>query len=61
MSDEKLIRALQDLVARHSPPTDSRWLSYEIVSRDRWRVGLLASLTVLCWLGGIAGILYMVF
>jgi hypothetical protein len=61
MSEQDLIRALQDLVARHSRPIDSRQLSAEILARDRLRIGVLAGLTALLWLGGIAGLLYMVF
>jgi hypothetical protein len=61
MSEQELIHALQELVARHAPPTEPRRLSAEIVVRDRWRVGLLACLTALLWLGGIAGVLYMIF
>jgi hypothetical protein len=61
MSEQELIRALQELVARHSPPTQPRRLSAEIIWRDRWHIGLLGGLTALLWLGGIAGVLYMVF
>jgi hypothetical protein len=61
MSDQELIRALQELVARSAPPSESRRFSAEIISRDRWRIGLLASVTALLWLGGIAGVLYMIF
>jgi hypothetical protein len=61
MSEQELIRALQELVARHAPPLEVRRLSAEVVARDRWRVGLLAGLTALLWVGGIAGVLYMVF
>jgi hypothetical protein len=61
MNEQDLIRALQDLVARHSQPVDSRQLSAELLARDRLRILLLAGLTALLWLGGIAGVLYMVF
>jgi hypothetical protein len=61
MSEQELIRALQELVARHSPPLEARRLSAEVVARDRWRVGVLAGLTALLWVGGIAGVLYMIF
>jgi hypothetical protein len=61
MSEQELIRALQDLVARHAPPTEPRRLSAELIWRDRRRIGLLAGLTALLWLGGIAGVLYMIF
>jgi hypothetical protein len=61
MSEQELIRALQELVARHAPPQDSRRLSAEIVARDRWRIRMLAGLTALLWLAGIAGVLYMIF
>jgi hypothetical protein len=61
MSEQELIRALRELIARHSPAPEPRQLSSELISRDRWRVGLLACLTALLWLGGIAGVLYMIF
>ncbi len=61
MSEQELIRALQELVARHAPPPESRRLSTELITRDRWRVRLLAAVTALLWLGGIAGVLYMIF
>jgi len=61
MSEQELIRALQEIMARYSPPAEPRRLSAEIIVRDRWRVRLLAGLTALLWLGGIAGVLYMVF
>src|SRR5690348_11320156 len=61
MSEQELVRALQDLVARHSPPVDPGRLSSEIMARDRWRVRLLAGVTALLWLGGMAGVLYMIF
>ena len=61
MSEQELVRALQELIARHSPPAEPRRLSSELIARDRRRVGLLAGLTALLWLGGIAGVLYMVF
>ena len=61
MGEQELIRALQELVARHAPPPDPRRLHAELLARDRWRVQLLASVTALLWLGGIAGVLYMIF
>jgi hypothetical protein len=61
MSDQELVRALQELMARQAPPVESRRLSSELIASDRWRVGLLAGLTALLWLGGIAGVLYMIF
>jgi hypothetical protein len=61
MSEEDLVRALRELVARHAPPPDPRRLSAEIIARDRWRVRLLAGLTALLWLVGIAVVLYMIF
>jgi len=60
MSEQELIRALKDVVARHSPPAHANQLSLELQSRDRWRMRILAGVTALLWLGGIAGILYMV-
>jgi hypothetical protein len=59
MGDQDLARALQELVARHAPPEPGR-LAAEIVSRDRRRVGLLAGVTALLWLGGIAVVLYTI-
>jgi hypothetical protein len=61
MSEQELIQALQQLISRHSRPAEPRQLSTEMMVRDRWRVQLLAGLTALLWLGGIAGMLYMVF
>ena len=61
MSEQELVRALQELVARHAPPAEPRQLSAEIIFRDRWRVRLLAGVTALLWLVGIAAVLYMVF
>jgi hypothetical protein len=61
MSEQELVRALQELIARHAPPVEPRRLSTEFLARDRWRVGLLAGVTSLLWLVGIAGVLYMIF
>jgi hypothetical protein len=61
MSEQELIRALQELVAKHAPPPEPRRVSVELMARDRWRVGLLAGVTALLWVGGIACVLYMVF
>ncbi len=61
MSESELIRGLQDLVAQHAPPPEPRRLSAELIARDRWRVRLLAGVTALLWLVGIAGVLYMIF
>jgi hypothetical protein len=61
MSDQELIRALQEFIARHAPPAEPRRLSAELLARDRLRVGLLAGATAMLWLGGIAGMLYMIF
>jgi hypothetical protein len=61
MSEQELIRALQELVARHAPPPDARQLRADLIARDRWRLRLLAGVTALLWVGGIAGVLYMIF
>ena len=61
MSEQELIRALRELVARHSPPTQPSQVSAELIARDRWRVRLLASVTAFLWLVGIACVLYMIF
>jgi hypothetical protein len=61
MGEQELVRALQELVARHAPPPEPRRLSSELIARDRWRVRLLAGVTALLWLGGMAGVLYMIF
>ncbi len=61
MSEQELVRALQELIARHSQPADPGRLRAELVVRDRWRIGLLGVVTALLWLVGIACILYMIF
>lgn len=61
MSEQELIRALQALVTQYAPPPEPRPPSTELIIRDQLRVRLLAGVTALLWLGGIAGVLYMVF
>ena len=61
MSEQELIRALQELVARQAPPSEPCRLSAELISRERGRIRLLAGVTALLWLVGIAGVLYMIF
>jgi hypothetical protein len=61
MSDQDLIRAMQELIAQHSQPAQPRQLSAALIARDSWRIKVLAGVTALLWLGGIAGVLYMVF
>jgi hypothetical protein len=61
MSDEELLRALRDVVARHTPPPQTQEFCQVLQSRDRWRIRILAGVTALLWLGGIVGMLYMVF
>jgi hypothetical protein len=61
MSERELVCALQELIAKHAPPAEPQRLSAEILVRDRWRIRLLATVTALLWLGGIAGVLYMIF
>ncbi len=61
MSDQEIIRALKDVVARHAPPAPAQQLSLELQARDRWRIRILASVTTLLWLCGIAALLYMIF
>jgi hypothetical protein len=61
MSERELIKAFQEGVAAHSRPAALRRLSADLISRDRWRVRILAGLASLLWLAGIIGILYMVF
>ena len=60
MSEQELIHALQELVARHSPPAEPQRVSTELLFLDRWRIRILAGITILLWLGGIAGVLYMI-
>jgi hypothetical protein len=52
---------LQELIARHSRPVEAGKISSELASRDRVRMGLLAGVTTVLWLSGIAGVLYMIF
>jgi hypothetical protein len=61
MSEQELIRGVQELIDRHSRPAEPARLRAELVANDRWRVGLLAGLTALLWMAGIAGVLYMIF
>jgi hypothetical protein len=61
MSEQELIHALRDLIARHSQSPEPEQSCSEIIFRDRWRVRVLAGVTAALWLGGIAGMLYMVF
>jgi hypothetical protein len=61
MSEQEMMRALQQLISRYSAAPEPRQLSMKLMARDRWRVRLLAGLTALLWLGGIACILYMIF
>jgi hypothetical protein len=60
MSEAELFRALQDLMTRYATPSRAQELSLELAVRDRWRVRILAGVTVLLWLAGIAGVLYMI-
>ena len=60
MSEAELFRALQDLMSRYATPSRAQELSLELEARDRWRVRLVAAVTVLLWVGGIAGMLYMI-
>jgi hypothetical protein len=61
MKEHELIAALQELVAARAQALDAERLRAELISRDRWRIRLLAGVTALLWLGGIAGVLYMIF
>ncbi|HEX5272883.1 MAG TPA: hypothetical protein VFW33_20435, partial [Gemmataceae bacterium] len=61
MSEQELVRALQELVARYAAPPDPRRVSAAVIARDRWRVGALAAVTAVLWVVGIACVLYMIF
>jgi hypothetical protein len=61
MSEQELICALQELIARHSPSVEPRRLAADVIVRDRLQVVLLTGLTALLWVGGIAVVLYTVF
>jgi hypothetical protein len=61
MSEKELAKALRELVAQGMPPPpDPRQLAWEIFRRDQRRVRLVASLSVLFWLLGVAGLLFLI-
>ena len=61
MSEQELVRALRDLIAKDLPDSiDSRQLAREVSRRDRRRVRLLAGLCLLFWLLAAAGLVLLV-
>ncbi len=62
MSEKELIQALRALIDQHTPPApEPRLLAQEIVRRDAWRLRILAGLSILFWIAGIAGIFIVFF
>jgi hypothetical protein len=61
MTENELTQALRGLIARELSPTpDARQMTQEIMRRDRVRVRVWASLSLLLWLLGVAGLLLLV-
>lgn len=62
MSEKELIQALRDLIDRDAPPAlEARLVAQEIVRRDAWRLRILAGLSIVFWIVGIAGIFVVFF
>src|SRR5579862_1753561 len=61
MSDQNLERALREILPYQAIPQETRRLGMTVVTRDRWRVRLLAFATALLWIGGLTAMLYMIY
>ena len=61
MSDQHLFQKMQQSFPESPALHDPRWLASRVIAADRWRVRLIATVTTLLWIGGIAGVTYMVF
>ena len=62
MSEKELIEALRALIDRHAPPaSEARLVAQEIARRDAWRLRILAGLSIVFWVVGIAGIFVVFF
>ncbi len=62
MSEKELIEALRALIERHAPPaSEARFVAQEIARRDAWRLRILAGLSILFWVVGIAGVFIVFF
>src|SRR5262249_34080700 len=60
MSEQELIQALRELIAKASADApDPRLLAREISRRDRWRIRLLAGLSIFFWLLAAAGLVLL--
>ena len=57
MSEQELIQALRSIIEQHAPPApEPSQLAQEIVRRDTWRLRLIAGLSIMFLIAGIAGI-----
>ena len=61
MTDDNLMRGMQQSLPNSPAVDDPRSLGARAIAADRWRVRILAGVTTLLWIGGIAGVTYMVF
>jgi type IV secretory pathway TrbF-like protein len=61
MSDQDLVRKLQEDLPYQAVPQEARSLGAQIIARDRRRMRLLALVTALLWAGGLTAVLYSVF
>ncbi|HEY7159029.1 MAG TPA: hypothetical protein VH575_34115 [Gemmataceae bacterium] len=60
MTEQELIQALRELIAKASSDApDPRLLAREISRRDQWRIPLLASLSLFFWLLAAAGLVLL--
>ena len=60
MNEQELTRALRDLMRQHVSEPDAGATGATPHSRDKWRVRLLASLSIIFWVLGIAGLTVLV-
>ena len=60
MNEQELASALRDLMRQYASETDTGAGAAHIIGRDKWRVRLLASLSIFFWLLGIAGLILLV-
>ena len=61
MTQQNFNSAFQHLMYAQLPPPNPHQIAMDIVRRDRWRVRLLAILSLICWLIATAGMLLLVY